>query len=486
MSVGLAVVSITTLCIAVVGCTSAKRDFKELCDAAEDVARKNDLSVEEQQRLLQRWLERRTRSSKFELAAAALGAMAPNRRYAVMQQTARESGDPGWRCEALKGLLDSPLWCDFDFTSPVPVLRLEARRLRLDDRVVAGVGPSFWKREGSPCSREHPPLRKALGESSGLHRARLAVVVGASTPYRELCMVLKTARAAGFRTFRLSAADKPREVRRMTYPRRGRFASRPPGLGVAVLESRLTILGSGGMIHVGCDDPKDGSCAGRAPGADPHDLRRFTAVTRDVLAKYGKGRVWPTVADASVPARKVIRALGVVDDADPAGAVDRFGVPATRMVLTDVKTFESHIGEALRIRRVRGRLVPAYEEGRVPLATVLRPPERAPRAVVKRKAPDIDGTMKINAVNQTVRRGMAAVRSCYQRALRREPGLSGHLTVLISINTTGRVTGVEVQDDTLGDPQVASCVKGFVRRWRFPPPEGSAEVAQSFLFRPLR
>ena len=48
----------------------------------------------------------------------------------------------------------------------------------------------------------------------------------------------------------------------------------------------------------------------------------------------------------------------------------------------------------------------------------------------------------------------------------------------------GKVTRVEVDADTLGDPQVTSCIKGYARRWRFPPPEGgSAEVAVPFNFK---
>ena len=79
--------------------------------------------------------------------------------------------------------------------------------------------------------------------------------------------------------------------------------------------------------------------------------------------------------------------------------------------------------------------------------------------------------------------GMAAIRSCYQRALKRNPSLKGKITVRMSINTMGRVTRVDIDADTIGDPTVTSCIKGYARRWRFPPPEGgSAEVAVPFVF----
>jgi hypothetical protein len=109
--------------------------------------------------------------------------------------------------------------------------------------------------------------------------------------------------------------------------------------------------------------------------------------------------------------------------------------------------------------------------------------ERVPKAIVKRSAPEIDGSMNSNAVAAVIRRGMGAIRTCYQRALKRNPSLKGKITIRLSINTMGRVTRCDIDADTIGDPQVASCIKGYARRWRFPPPEGgSAEVAVPFVF----
>ena len=109
--------------------------------------------------------------------------------------------------------------------------------------------------------------------------------------------------------------------------------------------------------------------------------------------------------------------------------------------------------------------------------------ERVPKAIVKQSAPDIDGTMSGNAVASVIRRGMAAIRSCYQRALKRNPALNGKITVRMAINTMGRVTSVSIDADTIGDPQVTACIKGYAQRWRFPPPEGgTAEVAVPFVF----
>lgn len=109
--------------------------------------------------------------------------------------------------------------------------------------------------------------------------------------------------------------------------------------------------------------------------------------------------------------------------------------------------------------------------------------ERVPKAVTTQGKTEIEGTMNENAVNTTIRRGKAAITSCYQRALKRSPQLSGKLSIRISINAMGRVTRVEIEADSIGDSQVATCIKTYVQGWRFPPPEdGPAEIVVPFVF----
>jgi len=114
--------------------------------------------------------------------------------------------------------------------------------------------------------------------------------------------------------------------------------------------------------------------------------------------------------------------------------------------------------------------------------------ERVPRAVVKRSAPEITGSINANSVARTIRRGMREVTSCYQRALRANPELTGKITVRIGINTMGQVISVDADEDTLGDPRVTSCITGYIRRWRFATPdqEGQSQVTVPFIFQSSR
>jgi len=108
--------------------------------------------------------------------------------------------------------------------------------------------------------------------------------------------------------------------------------------------------------------------------------------------------------------------------------------------------------------------------------------ERVPRATVKQSRPQIDGTMNASTTYRTLKSGMRCVRGRYQRALKRDPGLSGKVSVCLTINTQGRVTTIDVDQDTIGDTTLTSQIKSCLKRLRFSPPEGgSAEVCVPFM-----
>jgi hypothetical protein len=327
--------------LGLVACDTSNRDFTELCEAASRIDPRADRSVEEQQLVLQRWYKQRSRSSRFVMAAASLGALPPSRRYGILRDSAAEAGAQGWSCPALEQLLSDPLWADFAIDSPVPVLRFDNKgRYHLGGQTFAGPRAAFFKEAAPACARQYPPLYTALNKLHTSSPPALAVVVAPSTPYRDLCVALETARAAGFRALRLSAADAPRSVRRL----KGTAArGQGPGLGVAVLKSGFRMIGKGFSFKIGCGAAGE-SCAGKQPA---EQLRWLASTVGKVLEKYGKGQVLHVVADHAVPARLVVAALGSVDATDPGGAVDKDGYPTMRMQLSDEQAFESYIGRPL-------------------------------------------------------------------------------------------------------------------------------------------
>ena len=109
--------------------------------------------------------------------------------------------------------------------------------------------------------------------------------------------------------------------------------------------------------------------------------------------------------------------------------------------------------------------------------------ERTVKAAIKTEAPAVDGELDPAMVAKEVRSRLGAIKACYERALKRNPNLSGKVVIHWTITQAGTVSGVDVEQDTLGDAEVASCIKSLIARWRFPAPAGgSVDVSFPFVF----
>lgn len=95
-----------------------------------------------------------------------------------------------------------------------------------------------------------------------------------------------------------------------------------------------------------------------------------------------------------------------------------------------------------------------------------------------------EGTLDASHVASVLRQQLGGIRSCYERALRNNPTLSGRLDLRFTIGTSGRVTSASTSG--LGSaPEVGSCVVGRVRGLVFRAPEGgSVDFSFPFNFAP--
>lgn len=111
------------------------------------------------------------------------------------------------------------------------------------------------------------------------------------------------------------------------------------------------------------------------------------------------------------------------------------------------------------------------------------PGEKKVSGVVKSEAPAVDGELDPGIVAKEVRSRLGAVKACYERALKRNPRLSGKIVLHWTITAAGTVTAVETETDTMGDNEVTGCIRSLIARWRFPAPSGgSVEVSFPFVF----
>lgn len=114
--------------------------------------------------------------------------------------------------------------------------------------------------------------------------------------------------------------------------------------------------------------------------------------------------------------------------------------------------------------------------------------ERVPTAKVKASSPDImDGNMNSDATYRIIKRGMTCVKAQYQRGLKRDPSMSGKVSMCFTVDPMGRVGSINVDSDSIGDPTLTTGIKNCLKRLRFPPPDGgSAEVCVPFILTPSR
>jgi hypothetical protein len=149
--------------------------------------------------------------------------------------------------------------------------------------------------------------------------------------------------------------------------------------------------------------------------------------------------------------------------------------------------------ESLRLPRVGGATgkiaTPAGLRGAGPIADatgVGAAVERGVRTDVRVDPPSVEGgRVDAAAIAREIRARRKAIAACYERALKQQPTLAGKLVVRFSLAAAGTVSGVEIDDDTLGAPDVAACIRALVLRWRFPAlAEGAAELSFPFVFQP--
>ncbi|MEZ4406078.1 MAG: AgmX/PglI C-terminal domain-containing protein [Polyangiales bacterium] len=95
-----------------------------------------------------------------------------------------------------------------------------------------------------------------------------------------------------------------------------------------------------------------------------------------------------------------------------------------------------------------------------------------------------EGNLDPNAVARLIRGQLGGIRSCYERALRNNPTLSGRVEVRFTIGTSGRITSASSSGMSEA-PEVGSCVVSRIRGLVFPAPEGgSVDFSFPFTFNP--
>ena len=102
-------------------------------------------------------------------------------------------------------------------------------------------------------------------------------------------------------------------------------------------------------------------------------------------------------------------------------------------------------------------------EPQQPVAAESKRP-RARRA----RAPRSSGSSADPEVIAVIRNNQTGVRMCYERALKRDPGLSLRVDARVNISSAGLVDQVSLNGLPAGSP-LHTCIHDVMRNWKFPP-----------------
>jgi len=97
-------------------------------------------------------------------------------------------------------------------------------------------------------------------------------------------------------------------------------------------------------------------------------------------------------------------------------------------------------------------------------------------------APAHDAESAPVEIESMVRLRASQIRACYERRLKRDPSLSGTVSLKLRVGDAGQVSRVEVEESTVPDPLVAECLRREAAGWSFRQGR-NATVVYPFVFR---
>jgi len=106
--------------------------------------------------------------------------------------------------------------------------------------------------------------------------------------------------------------------------------------------------------------------------------------------------------------------------------------------------------------------------------------KRVPR--VRQGKAQVQGSLDRDIIRRIVRAHINEVRHCYNVGLNRDPAQRGRLVINFTIDPTGKVPTAEVQETTLTDAKIGTCVARALRRWKFPKPPGGGTIRVTYPF----
>lgn len=106
----------------------------------------------------------------------------------------------------------------------------------------------------------------------------------------------------------------------------------------------------------------------------------------------------------------------------------------------------------------------------------------AVQSKIAAESPEIEGQMDEETVRKIALKNQVSLKYCFQKAQARNPELSGKIVVRLTIDGDGNVTDVSVEQSTIDDQEMVSCVLRMVKRWKFPATGGEVNITFPLVF----
>lgn len=95
------------------------------------------------------------------------------------------------------------------------------------------------------------------------------------------------------------------------------------------------------------------------------------------------------------------------------------------------------------------------------------------------------GSLDPKDANKVFRNFDGAMKACYERALKRSPGLEGQAMLTLKISPDGGVMGAKASGISLKDNMVFKCMEALTPKMKFPAPKGGAALLRkTYTFSP--
>ena len=94
----------------------------------------------------------------------------------------------------------------------------------------------------------------------------------------------------------------------------------------------------------------------------------------------------------------------------------------------------------------------------------------------------VGGGLDKELISDVINRNIGQVRFCYEQGLQGDPALAGRVAVDFTIGGQGQVKVASVGNTTLNSKMVEDCILLRLKTWKFPLPEGGADVKVSYPF----